>query len=296
VPPLFFWRSTMTIHFDHAFHIGEKHLRQGKPCQDYALSGTLSECISYAIVSDGCSSGGLTDIGSRLVVLATERAIRESVLYGELSAQRINVARDAYIETFRRTLGLKADDMYATSLWALMTEDTVLAHAAGDGVVALVRKSVDYPYTFELVWDNNTPYYPSYHLAGQDNGFAHAHKDSGTPLTLTIEDTAPTGMGGIPDGSIRELTLKEGMAGITIDLSRSDPAFVTPVLGVALFSDGVSQVDGLETREVVKSLLAFKSTTGQFFTRRMNRFLQDVKRIGRGPIDDIAGAVIHIEP
>ncbi len=67
----------MSLKTDHTFQIGLQHLQTGKPCQDFALSGTIADDLVYAIVSDGCSSGGMTDIGARLMVLATKRAIIE---------------------------------------------------------------------------------------------------------------------------------------------------------------------------------------------------------------------------
>jgi hypothetical protein len=44
------------------------------PCQDYALSG-VTRHLAYAVVADGCSSGGKTDIGARVLALATAIAL-----------------------------------------------------------------------------------------------------------------------------------------------------------------------------------------------------------------------------
>jgi hypothetical protein len=64
---------------------------------------------------------------------------------------------------------------------------------------------------------------------------------------------------------------------------------------IALFSDGVTQVDGMDWRDVVAELLSFKSTEGDFVKRRMNRFLKDCQKHGKGPVDDISMACIHID-
>jgi hypothetical protein len=64
---------------------------------------------------------------------------------------------------------------------------------------------------------------------------------------------------------------------------------------VAVFSDGVTQVDGMDWRDVVAELMNFKSIEGDFVKRRMNRFLKDCRAHGKGPIDDISMACIHID-
>jgi hypothetical protein len=43
-----------------------------------------------------------------------------------------------------------------------------------------------------------------------------------------------------------------------------------------------------------EAFTAWKSTEGQFSVRRMNRFLTETKKIGKGPQDDVAQAVIHL--
>ena len=65
----------MQFFTDEYFHIGRAHLGNGQPCQDYALSGQTEE-TAWAIISDGCSSGGKTDIGARLITLTTAKALK----------------------------------------------------------------------------------------------------------------------------------------------------------------------------------------------------------------------------
>jgi hypothetical protein len=276
----------MTIAYDHALHIGEQHLRQGKPCQDFALSGAVTDTTAFAIVSDGCSSGGQTDIGSRLVALATERALKECLARGEYSPEQINTERNLYIETYRRTLQLPLNDMLATSLWATMDASSLSVSVTGDGVFALLFEDLP-PYIYEITWDKSAPYYPAYRLGGLDAGFKQ-HHDNITPLTITKQ------WQGVTD--VNELYIEPGMNGLGFQFPTDSDLFQSPIIGVALFSDGVTQVDGLDTADATTSLVTYKSSTGQFFTRRMNRFLQDVKKNGRGLLDDIAGAVLYQQP
>ncbi len=275
----------MTIVSDHAFHIGEQHLRQGTPSQDYTATGTRSENAAFATLSDGCSSGGATDIGARLLVLATRRALSEA---STLNPTLINRERDLYLETYRRTLELAPSDMLATSLWATLDSDTLTVNVTGDGVFALIFADDTPVHFYEVSWDKNTPYYPAYRLSGLNEQFKQLH-DSPTPLTVI--------RGQVDNPIYTEDTyyIEPGLQGLTFTFARVGEMFPTPIIGVALFSDGVTQVDGYTTAEVVGELTHFKSTSGQFFTRRLNRFLQDARKRGRGPLDDIAGAVLYDE-
>ena len=288
MPPLFFWRTSMPILTDHAFHVGEQHLRQGKPCQDFALSGALTDTVSYATISDGCSSGGQTDIGARLVALATERALRESVACGDYSAESVNSERNLYIETYRRTLQLPVEDMLATSLWATMDEREVSVNITGDGAFALLLE-VGSPVLYEITWDKNAPYYPAYRLGGLDTSFKQ-HQTNPTPLSITKRWIGADEEVCV---STDEHYIEPSMNGLGFVFSKESGLFPSPIIGVGIFSDGVTQVDAYTTEETIIALTSFKTVKGQFFTRRMNRFLQDVKKTGRGPLDDIAGAVLY---
>ncbi|USN92445.1 MAG: protein phosphatase 2C domain-containing protein [Candidatus Nomurabacteria bacterium] len=284
----------MKLFTDHSFHIGEQHLRQGKPCQDYALSGSLGRETAYAIVSDGCSSGGMTDIGSRLMTLATLRALHEQIPSNDFATRDSDIARDTYLESSRLNLRLETKDLLATCLWAVVHKNEVVINVTGDGVVALEFEAGMIIKTFS--WQKNMPYYPAYRIGGMDEPFTENHSDNLAPLTI-IESVIVT-----PGGDVqltnnvvtKGVSVREGMRGIVYTES-----IINTALGnlrtVALFSDGIEQIDQIETVSAVKALLSFKSVSGQFAVRRMNRFLQDVKKQGRGPIDDIAYAVIHSE-
>lgn len=275
----------MRLTTDHTFHIGEQHCRTGKPNQDYVLSGCLNGGLAYAIVSDGCSSGGMTDIGSRLMVLATKRAIEkyaqsEIWLQQDDAVNRVNLLRDIYLEVYRESLGLEYEDLLATCLFVVSDGKFALVHATGDGMVYVKREqSIE---THHLKWNQNAPYYPAYKLANLDDQFKKAHLISNTPFTYT------------KGGAEEIISLEEvnvGMAGQTIMIESEADNGIT---AIGLFSDGVEQVEGFSYQEVVDQLMAFKSTNGQFAVRRMNRFLKEATAIGRGPLDDISYAVIHV--
>jgi len=282
----------MELRVDHSFHIGEQHLRTGKPCQDFAQSGIMTDTIAYIVVSDGCSSGGQTDIGARLLTLATERALKENVRGESDSVWSFLYARDTYAEAYRSMLQLQTKDMLATNMFAVSYGDSVLVHVTGDGVVALQYEDGLQLYRFD--WEQNMPYYPAYRLGKNQAEYRAAQADFETPLTMRSSSLF-AGYDSETPTLIDTFSIDEGMDGVT--LSRSDtPDGSSPgrLLAVGLFSDGVEQVDQFETTEVIQALMSFKSTNGQFATRRMNRFLQEAHKRGRGPLDDIAMAVVHL--
>lgn len=278
---------------DHSFHIGEQHLKSGKPCQDYALSGVLQSGAAYAIVSDGCSSGGQTDIGARLMALATKRALTElaTTLAFPSKAQvsKVNALRDTYLESYRMALGLDHRDLLATCLWAVVDEGHAFYHVSGDGVVVIRYRNCWRMETFD--WAKNMPYYPAYQLGGTVESYREALADVAEPFTRTLTGSHGDGIDAIIADTF---TINQGMKGWSDWLEMANPTGPGPLTDIALFTDGVAQIDGVDTFDAASRLTWFKSTNGQFAVRRMNRFLAETRKIGRGPFDDIAMAVIHL--
>ncbi|MCA9357079.1 protein phosphatase 2C domain-containing protein [Candidatus Nomurabacteria bacterium] len=286
----------MTFVTDHAFHIGFQHRSNGKPNQDYTLSGTLNNYTNYTIVSDGCSSGGMTDIGSRLIVLATKRALEElstsDSLVDEAFITQVNQLRNNYLELYRVQLGLTHPDLLATCLYAINQDESIFINVIGDGVVAIQYENCLVIHQFD--WNMNTPYYPAYRQGNLEDSFKSAHKSVELPFTISTQTISSN------EG---EKETKQTAIGYTVEVGMkgwicnpTDPDLETKngrLISVALFSDGVEQVDGMQCVDVVRQLLAYKSINGQFAVRRMNRFLTENSKVGRGPLDDISCAVIH---
>lgn len=273
----------MELRTDHSFQIGAQHLRQGIPCQDYALTLQISPDIACAVVSDGCSSGGRTDFGSRLLCLATERALLRYAREASLHTDVICAARDSYLDTYRVSLALRDEDLLATSLFSVVRPDGIFTSVSGDGTVVLQYEHGTVIVSYE--WNDNIPYYPIYSIAGKKHVFADAHKDVPFPFQerITAYDTDA-------HETCSELTFEAGVGTMrSYPLTRNDYGLLR---AVAVFSDGVGQVDGFKEHAVAEALLAFKNSGGTFAVRRMNRFLEETRAVGRGPIDDIAYAVI----
>lgn len=261
----------MKFSADCSFHIGAQHLRSGLPCQDYAATAVMADG-AFAVVSDGCSSGGRTDVGARVVALSAVREMRSGHMP---TFQPLKIAGGF--------LGIGLSDLLATRITMSLTPNAATFNLEGDGVVAY-QSERGHIGMAKVEWDRNMPCYPAY--ASDDFArFKAAHVESSGLMV-----TACGRIAGDPNPSMSEHQSFHGM------ILNGWPIVINfPCRAVAAFSDGVCQVDGMTWHEVVLDLMAFRSTAGDFVKRRMNRFLHDAGKRGRGPIDDIAMAAILME-
>lgn len=268
----------MNLSTDHHFSIGDQHLRQGKPCQDYATSG-IFENYAYAIVSDGCSSGGETDIGSRLTALSTAVAIKNH--------QDINIIQSQMY----RALELKREDMLATCLYASISEDGGFIHVLGDGIIAWKEKNGSVAMK-KLDWAGNAPLYPIYK---EDNfsSFMRFH-DGEDVFAFTAEKWLYEPEKGYEFVGKTAFTVADGIKGYSEFFSK-ERILNENIEFIAVFSDGVTQIENMDWKDTVTELLAYKSIAGAFVKRRVISFLKNGALTGKKPIDDLACASIHID-
>lgn len=283
----------MKFYTDHYFQIGSAHYTSGKPCQDYSLSGS-NELISCAIISDGCSTGRHTDVGSRILTLSTLQAIRDHAKAsgGALDTAVVSITsrQQQIIGTARLMLGLERVDMLATCAYIYLTQQGGFTHVQGDGVVALkFRDGQIRMHRYE--WANNTPFYPSYGDGGIDT-FIGAHGGDLDAIRVSLHTTFRNTEGKYVDEDPKGLSLRGGLEGMLLSISRDE---LEQIEFVVVFSDGVTQIEGVDWRDAVSTFLSFKNTTGDFAKRRMIRGIKDMQQSGRGPVDDISYAVVRIE-
>jgi hypothetical protein len=271
---------------DHAFHIGQRHFRSGMPCQDYATSGQ-SKDGAFALAADGCSSGGRTEVGAQILAMAAALSLRP-----EAGINSKMFLADTYLAMGRAqaALDLEQRDMLATLVVARAGHrEGAIAEFIGDGAAAFVY--ADGAMTIAKVeWQNNMPPY----LAYRDDGYRGFIKAHGGELAFACEfEGVHLDPAGVQTGEWKS----SRPVGSALD-HRS--IILWPSNGhvklVAVFTDGVMQVDGMHWTQVIRELLSFKSLTGDFVKRRMRRFLEpkggEVQRIAQ---DDIGCAAIQIE-
>lgn len=280
----------MQLSTDSIFHIGRPHLNNGVPCQDYALAGSLQDGAAYAMVADGCSGGDRTDVGARLICLATHQAIKRYWnSFGNLEmVNEVALGQELILANTKQVLGLTVRDLLATNLYAVAVPGMgAVIHLRGDGVLAMQQNNGSLSMT-KIDWAKETPDYPAY-IEDNYRGFITAHGGLDAPaLTTSLWQGQP---GALEAGETKTYTVEAGLQGLTFYL---DAQQLADLRYISLFTDGVTRVAGVDWRDAVTQLLAFKACAGKFATRRMNGFLREIAKRGKGPEDDIGYAVIQL--
>lgn len=290
-----------TFTTDDYFHIGQMHLIQGKPCQDYAFSSVYGS-VGFAVVSDGCSSGRHTDIGSRVIALVTAAAVKRyiklslgifpNILKGEICHQQENTAN-----LIKEALSLGLEDMLATCGYICFSEAGGFVHLRGDGAIAIAERDGNIR-LISYRWDKNTPFYPAY--ANDDyKKFIDFHGGDSSAGVLRAESWKFTSDKLFAKEKEELVSVNDGIAGAFHEFSAEE---IKKLSFIAVFTDGVMQVgsivsggsDFLDWKEVVTQMMSFKNSAGEFAKRRAIRFLKDQQKNGKLPLDDIAYAVVKI--
>lgn len=282
----------MRFFVDHHFVIGDDHVAQGKPCQDHALS-VCSGGLAASVVSDGCSSGGETDMGARVLTFATLRALLAhcEVTHALPTVEAVEAERALIEGSVMNMLGLHRDDMLATSITIAVTAKGGFVHLAGDGVIAVTKRDG----SIELLrfdWARNMPAYPHYR-EDQFAAFIAAQGGDGEALQLTRERVIRYPCGRETEAEMLGIPLVLGIRGATIHFDAH--ALAEEIASIAVFTDGVTQIEGVDWKDAIMEFLSFKNTTGAFVKRRMNAALKKYRKEGKYPRDDLAYAVISIE-
>jgi hypothetical protein len=283
------------LYTDHYFQIGGSHLISGKPCQDYVISDIYKDA-AYAVASDGCSTGRHTDVGSRVLALSTACAIREHWTatrnaMDESAATEVKTQGKIVLAGIRQNLGLIHSDMLATCIYVYLSPVGGFVHVQGDGVVALkYRNGSIAAYRYE--WEDNAPFYPAYQGNPALDNFIKKHGGNLDALRFSEESLLIESDVEYPEPALREYSLSQGIRGVTICIT---PEMLEELEFVAAFSDGVTQIDGVDWKDAVVRFLSFKNSAGEFAKRRMIKGIKDVKKTCKGPIDDIGYAVVRVE-
>lgn len=171
--------SIMKIITDSTFHIGATHT----VCEDYAIAGSASNDAHCAVVSDGCSSASMSDIGSRVLALSAihtlleweggeDEELRETILGRSLASLRaLGVSDESALQM-----------LHATLMWVEYRGDLLQMRGWGDGALLCLDSRTG---NFKVyLWDQpqNTPPYPIYHIFAP----SYWEKMGDTPLVQTI--------------------------------------------------------------------------------------------------------------
>jgi hypothetical protein len=187
-------------------------------------------------------------------------------------------------------LGLERVDMLATCGYVYITKRGGFVHIQGDGVVGIKYRDGRIKMS-RYEWADNTPFYPSYGEGGIEK-FVGAHGGDLEAKRLSCSTVIRKTDGSYTEESSQEFTLREGLEGVVTKISQEE---LDEVEFVAVFSDGITQVDQVDWRDAVISMFAFKNTAGEFAKRRMMWEIKNLQKTGKGPVDDISYAVVRID-
>jgi hypothetical protein len=294
------------VHADCAFRMGRSHL----VCQDYAAAGAGE--IPCVLLADGCSSSPDTDVGARLLVRSalSGMACLPSPLAWDASAQSTALCFRAWLGQYHRdaisaarrhgdALGLPKTALDTTLLTVAAQDDRWFASVFGDGVIVAKNRSGRLEVSV-VSYLSGYPFYPNYLLDAERKSALLQMEDSGRKVERFLL---------APDGSVQEQSCDEYPADFHCHVVTGKSEEVE---WVAALSDGIHSfyaTADCERREggasrantpvpltiVLRALLAFKTTKGQFVQRRLQRFLRDCDRLGWQHYDDLSVAALCME-
>jgi hypothetical protein len=308
------------MNVDHFFTIGTDHQAQGRPCEDYALSGPLDGGAVFGVVADGCSGAKAhTDVGARALAWAFPRAL---AVHGAAPGQWFGPGfQQALQESFRQhQYGGARENYFATVAGFVATPDDAAVYLQGDGAVAL-RYADGRVRLIELAWWDNTPFYLNYQLHPDllrqfeqrfDDGVIEplvqvsttVHRLGATaPIRTAAADVLAAPAAGVPAGGVEGLVtettvpIRERFA--LADTYEGHVLRFKPreegIVAMAVLTDGVSQVGALPATDVVRELMAFKNHQGEFVKRRLLKALRELRREGSAPRDDLGMAAVWFD-
>ncbi|OQW94800.1 MAG: hypothetical protein BWK79_04745 [Beggiatoa sp. IS2] len=256
------------LHYDHFFTIGKTHL----VCEDYATQG--DKPMPFIVLCDGCSSSKDSDIGARILALATKHIVENAAEwpmdYAPFGQKLILTALDI-VEKMHLTTNV----LDATVMLAFVQQEAIQVYVYGDG--CLFFKDLEGNVgTIEIIFTHNAPFYLSY-----------------WPDKARQEEYA--------DYEPKPLLLKDSVNGLSEPLPFQKPlVFSLPLAKfpvVAIASDGAAHfIDATQTAKVplfniANSLLDFKNVEGEFVKRRSKRALEQYAQRNIFPADDLSVGV-----
>jgi len=292
---------------DSAFQIGKTH----DVCEDFALVGTKKDVIPYTIVSDGCSSSPLTDVGSRILSFAAIEQLESTV---NATGRIKDFNHEVCISKARniaQSMGISPRSIDATLLMATVT-DRVEINVLGDGAIAVGTDDGDI-FVLNFEYSKGYPFYMSYlpECSGAfknwkknyhfrwvepalispslfpEEGLQEWEKGCDDDSFFFEDETKPTVhvLGG--DWNTRVFIDLDHLKWVTIMSDGISSFYETEDNGTSLTNVDIDHID------VIREVLNFKNFNGKFMQRRLNRFLKFCAKNNWHHADDISFGAIY---
>ena len=240
------------FHSDNATITGTKHSKTAIGNQDYSLTGTVDDS-SYLLISDGCSSGRHTDLGSRFITLSA----RELVCQAPFNPLLFKAELLEILSTKKHML--TPDDWLATLGVAVIRGEYLQVAFMGDGHI-IIKYTNGNIRLVSLEYTQNRPYYLAYDMFNytipdSDNHFVIHNRLLDSYGDIITEDT--------------QLYAE--------NKPYTDVFPLTDANFLAISTDGLG-TSSMGVEKMAMEVCAIKSATGCFMKRRMGWIMRDSTR------------------
>lgn len=253
------------LHYDHYYTIGITH----QVCEDFVIQG--DKPVPFLVLSDGCSSSENTEIGARILTMATKHLLENATdwpwNYFIFGRQLIKKAWQVTEE-----MQLPNEVLDATVMLAFLYQDTILVYVYGDGCLLFKDYSGNI-HTIEIAFTHNAPYYLTYW--NDDERREEYAKYDPNPLILTDS--------------------MKGLSGLKPFQTPLSFCFSLKKFNmVAIASDGLTQcIDTsnktkLSLNEVANNVLGIQEINHEFVKDRLKKALKKYAQQGIYPADDLS--------
>jgi len=263
------------IYYDSAYYKGYTHI----VCQDFVHQGVAFDNTFYVVLSDGCTSSPLTDIGARLLVLETCKII-DRFGWKSLEQPLFTIASNNAFDYVKR-VKLTPLCLDATLFILIVNPDLeqYCIQGMGDGGFVCVQDTESF--IKYINFEDNYPVYPYYLLSQMDPTFPFSNKKVMNEIDLLSLKSTKT----VTDWNLEPAINEFG------DLNS--------VKFLGIFSDGIDSFykdqDKIEIGSIIKDLVKFKKIKSEFIKDKTLSYLD--KQINQGIFhyDDFSFGGVYLD-
>lgn len=223
--------------------------------EDYVISG--SEPIPYMIISDGCSSSKMSDIGARILVLSAKEALLEQLACGQImNINNIGLSAVLKAKTLLKSIAAPQSSLDATLIIAFVINEQVHIIFYGDGSLFYTDKSGNFNYV-TINYSHNAPFYLNYHT---DKVREKEYRD------LSVSET-------------KQVVINEEVTEGNLFETAMFTFAIEQLSNLIISSDGIDSFSDAAGKEINAAVLAkelsqFKNTSGVYVMRRLKRVVK----------------------
>lgn len=263
-------------------------------CEDYATCGIFDEQYPYTIVCDGCSTSPNSDFDSRILATAIKNNLDNLLLDDNADPMDFAAMVAGESATIKRAFRFDDECCYSTALLAYLKNDVLTAHMWGDGFIVL-KHSKGYN-VYHMDYPSEAPIYLAYGL--DMNAFNNTYMSKfGNTFKLNVYNLDN-------DFNINSTGSNINQKNNPFDPTTIHSEWTKGADLIAIFSDGLKSfrtttitdsskaTTPIEIKDILKNVLSFKGTKGQFVKRRCKKFSKEIELSGWSNYDDFSMGAI----